>query len=57
MNAALLSRLGLWVLSTTFGSVGIFCLHFSFTSPRVALPAILCLGTAEAITLAMENLQ
>jgi hypothetical protein len=29
-GAAQLSRLGLRVLATAFGSLGIFCLHFSF---------------------------
>lgn len=57
MGAAELSRLGLWVIATVLGSVGIFFLHFSFVAPRVGLPAIICLGTAAAITLALGDRQ
>ena len=54
-DAAQLSRLALRVVATVLGSFGIFCLHCSFVVPRVALHAIVCLGTAAAITLALGD--
>jgi hypothetical protein len=56
MNSALeLSRLMLRVIATTLGSFGFVCLIASFAAPRAALYAILCLGAASAITLAVRT--
>ena len=51
MNAALLSRLGLWVISTVCGSFGVLCVIASFTDGRLGAHALVFLGTATAISL------
>jgi hypothetical protein len=53
MGALQLSRMALRMLATVMGGFGIFCLHVSFIAPHSGLHAILFLGTATAITLAL----
>ena len=37
------------VFSILFGSIGVFCLYFSFSSPSVAAHAVIFLGMAIAL--------
>jgi hypothetical protein len=50
-----LSRLGLWVIATVMGGCGVFCLIASFVKPPFAAYAIVYLGTATGITLAVDE--
>ena len=55
MMAERLSRIGLRVIGTTLGSVGVVAASLSWLGPRVALHAIVCLLTATAITYALDG--
>ena len=57
MNAALLSRLGLWVLSTVLGSFGVLFVIASFGNGRFGALAFVSLATATAIRLALEKFE
>ena len=57
MNAALLSRLGLWVLSTVLGSFGVLFVIASFGNGRFGALAFVSLATATAISLAVEKFE
>ena len=51
VDARSFSQMCLWVLSTSMGGFGIFCVWASFWVPSIGLKAILFLGTATAIRL------
>jgi hypothetical protein len=53
MDAMRLSRIALQAVATVFGALGILCLWFSFLAPRIALHAVVCLGTAAVITISL----
>ena len=55
MDAVRLSQMALRAFATVYGTLGILCVCASFVAPRAALYAILNLGTATAITLALED--
>jgi hypothetical protein len=55
MMAERLSRMGLRVIGTTLGSVGVVAASLSWLGPKVALHAIICLLTAIAITYALDG--
>jgi hypothetical protein len=38
-----------WAFSILFGSLGVFCVYFSFSSPTAAAHAVIFLGMATAI--------
>jgi hypothetical protein len=38
-----------WAFSILFGSVGVFCVYFSFSSPSAAAHAVIFLGMATAL--------
>jgi hypothetical protein len=50
-----LSQMVLGAVATVLGSVGVLCLIASFVAPAIASYAIVCLGAATAITLALED--
>jgi hypothetical protein len=53
MDAMRLSRIALRAFATVLGALGILCLWFSFLAPGIALHAVVCLGTAAVITIAL----
>ena len=53
MDATHLSQIALQVIATALGSVGILCVWFSNLGPRIALHALVCLGAAAVITIAL----
>ena len=55
MMAERLSRMGLRVVGTTLGSVGVVAAPLSWLGPKVALHAIICLSAALAITYALDG--
>ena len=50
-----LSRIGLRVVGTILGSVGILCVSFSWLGPKIAAHGIICLLAALAITYALDG--
>jgi hypothetical protein len=38
-----------WAFSILFGSLGVFCVYFSFASPAAAAHAVIFLGIATAL--------
>ncbi len=55
MMAERLSRMGLRVVGTILGSVGVVAGSLSWLGPKVALHAIICLLTALAITYTLDG--
>jgi len=55
MIAERLSRMGLRVVGTTLGSVGVVAAPLSWLGPKVALHAIICLSAALAITYTLDG--
>jgi hypothetical protein len=47
--------MGLRVVGTTLGSVGVVASCFSWLGPKVSLHAIICLSAALAITYALDR--
>jgi uncharacterized membrane protein YdfJ with MMPL/SSD domain len=48
-------RSGLWVLSTTLGSVGVFCAMRSFSMPTLAAHALVLIGAALGINYCLNR--
>jgi hypothetical protein len=48
-------RLALLGIGHVLGSIGVFCLYWSYLSAPVAAHAMICLGTATAIALSVER--
>jgi hypothetical protein len=55
MMAERLSRMGLRVIGTTLGSVGVVAASLSWLGSKVALHGIICLLTALAITYTLDG--
>ena len=50
-----LSRIGLRIVGTTLGSVGVLCASFSWLGPNIAAHGIICLLSAVAITYTLDG--
>ena len=56
MDLALkLSRIGLRIIGTILGSLGVLCVRFSWLGPKIAMHAIICLLAALAIAYALDS--
>ena len=49
-----LSRIGLRIVGTILGSLGILCVWFSWLDPKIAMRGIICLLAALAIAYALD---
>jgi protein-S-isoprenylcysteine O-methyltransferase Ste14 len=49
-----LSRIGLRIVGTILGSLGVLCVSFSWLGPNIAMRGIICLLAALAITYALD---
>ena len=50
-----LSRIGLRIVGTILGSLGVLCVSFSWLGPDIAAHGIICLLGAVAITYALDG--
>ena len=50
-----LSRIGLRIIGTILGSLGVLCVSFSWLGPNIAMHGIICLSAALAITYALDR--